>query len=485
MSKKLAARKELRRRATKLVEDKTRPVFDVEDYCFEEQVKFIKDPAKFKTAVCSRRSGKSVSCAADLLDTALKTARCDVAYITLSRRTAKRIIWREILRLNKEFDLGGVPDKTELTLQLPNESMVHVSGAKDEAEIDKFRGMSLKKVYIDEAQSFRAYIEKLVDDILVPALYDYDGTLCLIGTPGPVAAGYFYDMSHNIEWGHHHWTILDNPHIKIKSGKEPSEILAQERKRRGITENDPTYRRESLGQWVHDVDALVFRFDKTLNTYRQIDMPEGKMDYIFGIDIGFNDADAIAVLGYSHEDKNVYLVEEYLKSEQNVTQLVQQINRLRQKYKPIKMVMDAGALGKKIQAEIQTRHGVPLEAAEKTRKLEFIKLLNDDLRRGLFKAYKGSIFEEDCDRVQWDFSNPQRPKISDVYHTDIGDAVLYAWRECKHYFYRDPDPSVMPHTDEYMAKLEEEEAEKMERSMKGGDDIVDMDDMEFIFDDWE
>ena len=84
--------------------------------------------------------------------------------------------------------------------------------------------------------------------------------------------------------------------------------------------------------------------------------------------------------------------------------------------------MDAGALGKKIQEEILTRHGVNLEAAEKSRKVEFIELLNDDLRTAKFKAFKGSLFEEDCMLLQWDkeskIRNPDRPKISDTYHSD-------------------------------------------------------------------
>ncbi len=482
MANKDSLKREFRKRAARVIEKKAAPKFNIEEYCFDKQIAFIKDPAKFKTAVCSRRAGKTVSCAADLLDTALMTDDCNVVYITLSRRTAKRIIWRELMRLNESYALNGVPDKTELTLTLPNKSVVHISGAKDEVEIEKFRGMAIKKCYIDEAQSFRAHIRMLIDDVIVPALWDYDGTLCLIGTPGPVCAGYFFEASHNSEWSNHEWTILDNPHIRIKSGKDPQLILDAERKRRNITEDDPTYQRESLGRWVRDLDSLVFKFDKIRNIYHE--EPEGKMEYIFGIDIGFNDADAIAVLGYSYEDQNVYLVEEWLKSEQNISQLVEQISAMRKKYNPVRMVMDAGALGRKIQAEIQTRHGVPLEAAEKTRKLEFIKLLNDDLRTGKLKAFEGSIFEQDCDLVQWDYSNPTRPRISNVFHTDIGDAVLYGWRECKHYFYESPVAQVLPGTDAYMDMLEAEEAEKMERSKSGNEDIVDQDDLEYVFDEY-
>ena len=146
--------------------------------------------------------------------------------------------------------------------------------------------------------------------------------------------------------------------------------------------------------------------------------------------------------------------------------------------------MDAGALGKKIQEEIRLRHLLPVEAAEKTRKSEFIALLNDDLRTGKFKAFRDSRFEQDAQLVEWDYSVPARPVISDRYHTDIGDAVLYAWRECKHFYEQAPAPQK-PTANEYMAALEAKEAEAMERQKAGGNqftDVQDWDDL-FVFDD--
>lgn len=414
--------------------------------------------------IITHNSGKTVACAADLIATAIEFTDVNVLYITLNRKAAKRIIWKDLLKILKKYKINAKIDNTELSIEiLDTGSTIYVSGASDASEIEKFRGMALKKVYIDESQSFRSYIEQLVEDIIEPALYDHDGSLCLIGTPGPVCTGFFYTACHNPEWANYKWTIFDNPHILRKSGKTPEQILSEVRRRRGITENNPTYRRESLGEWVQDSDALVYRFNRDKNRFTS--PPSGPMDYIFGIDIGFNDADAIAVLGYSHLDKNVYLIEEWVKNKQNITQLVNKINELKKKYDPVKMVMDAGALGKKIQEEIKQRHSLYIEAADKTRKLEFIELLNDDLRTGRFLAYADSRFEQDSYLVQWDYSNPDKPKISDTYHTDIGDAVLYAWRECKHYYYSPPKPVTKVGTNEYMDELERKEAEKMEHDL--------------------
>lgn len=452
---------ELIKRAEQAKKKSEAPVFVLEDYCFDKQLKFIKDPAKFKTAVCSRRAGKSVSCAADLLNTAMNYEG-DVAYITLNRITAKRILWRELLKINTIYQINAHVDNAELTLTLPNGNVIYVSGAKDASEIEKFRGIALRKVYIDECQSFRSYIEDLVQDVLEPALTDYDGSLILIGTPGPVPAGYFFNANHNPEWSNHHWTILDNPHIKRKSNKEPMQIIEERAKRRGIALDDPSILREYFGRWVKDENSLVYKFKPGINSYTTL--PPGDWQYIFGIDIGYKDADAIAVLAYDFNQNTAYLVDELVTRKQDITALAEQIKSLQAIYNPIKMVMDAGALGKKIQEEIRLRHGLPIEAASKERKHEFISLLNGDLVRGAFKAKPDSRFAEDCNLVVWDWDDPLKPKISDKYHTDIGDAVLYAWREAKHYV---PKTAKLQHkrdSVEWLEAQEAKEAEEMENA---------------------
>jgi Terminase large subunit, T4likevirus-type, N-terminal len=450
--------KELKKRAA-AVTVAAHGTFSVEDICFDKQIAFIQDKSRFKTGVCSRRSGKTVSCAVDLLVTA-SSLQGDVAYITLNRRSAKKIIWRDLLKYNKQFNLGGHPDNTELTLKMPNGSIIHLYGAKDETDADKIRGMSFRKVYIDEAQSFRPYLEEMIEDIIEPALTDYYGQLILIGTPGPIPTGFFYNVSHNDKWAHHHWTMHDNPHIKLKSGQDPATIIAELAERRGLSINSPSIQREFFGQWVKDSDSLVYQFSQDLNIYHEL---PNDLRYVFGVDIGWKDSDAIAVLGYSASMRKVYLVEEYIRSKNDITSLANQIKALKTKYDPVKIVMDAGALGRKIQEEIRIRHTLHTEAAEKSRKSEFIALFNDDLRTGKFQALKGSRFEEDSYLVQWDYSSPERPTVSHDYHTDIGDAVLYAWRECKH-FYEQSVKQPVPTPNQYMLALEEKEAEAMERA---------------------
>ena len=72
--------------------------------------------------------------------------------------------------------------------------------------------------------------------------------------------------------------------------KNAKELLAEERTRRGIKESDPVYLREALGLWVQDTDSLVYKYDENINHFAEL--PEEKLTYVFGVDLGYNDADA-------------------------------------------------------------------------------------------------------------------------------------------------------------------------------------------------
>ena len=414
--------------------------FDLSTYLFDKQLSFVSDSSRFKIAMCSRRSGKTVSCAAHLIKTAIDAPDLVCLYITLSRNNAKKIIWKELLKINNDYQLGGIENISELSITFPNKSVIYLSGAKDSSEIEKFRGMAVKLVYIDEAQSFRSYIEDLITDVLVPSLMDYRGTLCLIGTPPPVPVGFFHDTFNNesLTWTKHEWNFFDNPHIVKKSKTTHQSMLDEELVRRGVTMADPSIQREWFGRCVQDTNSLLLHYNKDKNDL--ITLPEGKYTYLMGVDLGFRDANAIAVLAWSEHSPNIYLLEEKLARGQDVTDLMNMVEEVRQRYDISKIVIDTGGLGKMVAEELIRRHKIPLMAADKVRKMENVALLNDFLRSGRFKAKKGSAFAEDCMLVEIDKdkTRPDKIVVSDRYHSDIIDAVLYAFKESYAYTYEKP-----------------------------------------------
>lgn len=434
--------------------------FNIREVLFDKQVELVTDPSRYKVATCGRRAGKTTACAVDLFDTALKYPGMNILYVTLNRISGKRIIWKELLRLNKEYSIGAHENVGDLTFTFDNGSTIYVSGAKDASEVEKYRGMHLKLVYIDECQSFRSYLTGFIEDVLEFCLLDYDGTIVLIGTPGPILAGVFYDayMGNGMMGGYskHHWTLVDNPHIKLKSGKDPEQILAEIRERRGIDETNPTYMRESLGLWIEDTDSLVYQFSQSNGYYDQL--PSGhKWEYIVGVDVGYEDADAIAILAFSRTLPTVYLIKEDISKKQLLEDLATKLVAIREKYNPVAMVGDFGALGKKLFESINARHHVNVKPAEKVRKFEYIALMNDDLRTQRILVPRGCRVVEDWQKIQWHPDmEPAKPRISNTFHSDIADAVLYGWREAKHYTYEEPAAKPKPGSAAFMKQQEDE-----------------------------
>lgn len=450
------------------------PKFIIEEYCFKEQLAFIQDQESFATAVCSRRSGKTVGCASDLVNTTQQRPGTISLYITLSRASAKRIVWPEILEINRKFQLSGLTNIADLSMTFPNGSVIYLSGAKDKSEIEKFRGLPLALCYIDEAQAFGSFIQELIDDVIAKALYDYNGRLRVIGTPPPIPVGYFHKICHSDQWSRHHWTMLQNPWLLKKSGLTPMQLIEKDCKRKGVNIDDPGIQRECFGKWVTDSNALVFRYSKDINNYEELPTVKGtgNWNYIIGIDLGYDDADAIAVLAYHDNLNAVFLVEEITRTKQTLSDLVDLIAAKIGRYNPHSIVMDAGGLGKKIVESISSRFSIGIKAAEKARKFEYIELLNDSLRTGKFFAREVGKFAEDTQKVEWDRdkSTGDRLVVSDRFHSDITDAVLYAFRESLHFLSEPIVDKVRPGTPEWtkkeVAEMEEAAINMMESKKK-------------------
>jgi hypothetical protein len=103
-----------------------------------------------------------------------------------------------------------------------------------------------------------------------------------------------------------------------------------------------------------------------------------------------------------------------------------------------------------------------MSPADKVRKLEHIELLNDALRSGRFFARRESRFAQDALLVEWDRTNPEKPKISDRYHSDICDAILYAYRSAQHWLHEPAEPKPLPGMDGWLSGVEKELLESAE-----------------------
>lgn len=432
-----------------------KPKFRLEDFLFKQQLALATDPAKFATAVCSVRAGKTVTCAADLISTALEKPGVTCLYITLARSSAKRIIWPDLHKINRDFVLEGISNESDLSFKFPNGSIIYCSGASDATEIEKFRGLSnVALAYLDESQAFRAHIKELVEEILIKRLYDTNGRLRMIGTPGPIPSGYFHDASQSSAWSHHAWTLHDNPWIERKSGVTVAQLIQQDCERKGVTLDDPSIQRECFGRWVLDSNSLLLQYDARRNDYTEL--PTGNYTYILGMDFGYEDADAFSVLGWLEGSPHTYLIEELVAEKQTYEQMVENFDRLYRKYAFAKIVADPGGGGKKLIESLKQRYPIPFNVADKLGKIANYGLLNNALRTGRFFAQRGSRFAQDCNLLEKDKdkSTPERTIVKG--HSDIVDACLYSFRESPAYGYVPPIQKPKPGTPEYEKQIQEE-----------------------------
>lgn len=429
------------------------------DRAFKPQDAFVCDRSKFVAAQCSRRAGKSNGLALRFFSALESHPGALCPYIALTRESARNIMWPVLQELNERYKAPLKFTESNLTVAHKNGARLQLFGADMKNFIRRLKGIKTPGAAIDEAQDFGSHLQELVDDVLTPTLTDYaDSWLAITGTPGPVPRGYFYEITEERKYGFslHKWTLFENPYLP--NARAFVEDLT---KRRGWEPSHPTLRREWHNEWVLDTESLLIRYIADRDGYNVF--PESKnWTYILGIDIGFKDADAIAVVAWNDSSPTTYLIHESIAHKQGLTELVAEVNRLRGVYNISKIVIDEGGLGKKLAEEMRRRHHIPVQPADKARKFETVEFLNDALRVGHFKAKASSRFAEDSYRVQidWERSTPNRLVVKEGFHSDIIDAVVYAFKESPAFTYRKPKEKPI-HGTEAWAK---EEVSEMERA---------------------
>lgn len=230
--------------------------------------------------------------------------------------------------------------------------------------------------------------------------------------------------------------LPDNPHV---DAVEYRKSLAQ------LDEN--TRRQLEHGVWVQDAGGLVYRYEAGRNTAQAPALTH----HLLGIDYGFTDATAFAVLGWRDSDPTVYVVEAYKRQGLTPSDAAEEVHALSAKYKPVKIVGDTGGLGKGYVEEARRRFSLPIEAADKVNKRGYQSLFNGDLERGRIKVSLPQCAElvtEWCE-LPW---TEDRQKEAEGFDNHCADACLYAWRAASAY-HEAPEPEP-PSRAEVMRRME-------------------------------
>lgn len=437
-----------------------RPIVDrLDDPRFLQQTKFVNDPSEYVVGICSRRAGKSVGLAKRALKAMHKHPGFMVPYIALTRDSAYTIMWPTLWELNRKYDLGAKLYESDLSMHLRNGSQYKLFGANLKNFIERLRGGKYSEAQVDEGQAFRSHLATLIDDVLGPALADLRGATVLTGTPGPIPSGVFFDASEGkMGYSVHKWTVTENPYFK-----DPAGYLKKLKEKKGWTDLNPTFIREWLGQWILDVDALVYKFKEEKNLYDTLPTSI-RFERILSVDYGWHDQTAFAIIAYSKQSPYVFIEHVEGDSEMVPSAIAAKIRELVDTYRPHCIVADTGGLGKSITEEFIQRYHLAIEPAEKREKLTYITLLNGDFIDGKCFVQKDLTKLRDQYLTLTKAENPTAVKYEEpTLPNDLCDAVLYGYRKAKHFLGVAPIQykSEREKIEAYARELERKEMEAM------------------------
>jgi hypothetical protein len=435
---------------------------------FEAQRRFIQDrSSRFKAAKCTRRAGKTEGLGRDLCLDAMAHPNSPTLYLNATRDECKYVMFEPVLKaLNERLVLGGIPNEAELSIKFPNGSYVRCFGvdAKPD-EMKKVLGAKYRKVVIDEAAKLRIDLRKLVYEMLFPATSDLRGQIVLAGTADDLTSGLFYDVTRQDGrprepgWSVHEWSALDNPYMR-EQFQEDMELL--KRTKPGI-ELTPSYRRMFLNEWVIDTDRLVYKFNRERNYIDALPGVAGDYTYHLGVDLGYDDDSAFVVAAYRDDSKVLYLLDQYKQKGMDVTAVAERINHYRRKY-PLGHIIVDGA-NKQAVEEIKNRHQIPLIAADKQGKADFIEIMNSEFLTGSIKLVgeESKILAEEYGNLIWDEKKLPKKEEHSACANHCADSSLYVWRKCYNYLYTAPVKAPKKTDEEKMLAQEQEREERFTR----------------------
>lgn len=432
------------------------------DEMFGKQRDFYEDPSLLSSALCTRRAGKSEGAKKEMLATALDIPHANVLYGTFTRDKAKAICWAALLRALIEKGLKRVErghifeedgdfktDEQLLEIYFKNGSRIKLTGFdSSEAEIDKVLGEPYDLVIIDEVQSFKGNVSDLVYKRLLITVGERYGRIKMIGTPGDVKLGFFYDVNcttkpQKLKWSLHKWSWKDNiavsTHEKTKGIKMCDifhNMLNQIIEENPSFVTTPEYFQEWLGEYFVDFENLVYRFDPMKNVYTTAPKITNT---IVGVDLGWNDETAIIVFGWSELDPNLYQIDEFYEKHCDLDRVAEKVLEFSAMYPVNEVVIDSQ--NKQGIQTIEKRYGIGFIPADKMGKFEHIRLMNTDLGRGRVKFKETSTWIQEASKLKkkTKAKEGENGKVmeDDKAPNHMCDAGLYSYLRAKHYWFRE------------------------------------------------
>lgn len=351
--------------------------------------------------LCGRQAGKTYLIALWLLVGALIVPASVNVYLALTKESAKRAIWPELLAVGRALGIeeacfklhGGV-------VSLPNGSVVLVMGTDDRATIETWRGSKLNRVAIDEMGSQPPeWISYMVREIVWWCIMRHEGAIALLGTPGLLADGYWYDLTKpelRDDPALHAWTVYENPGIP-----HAPEFIDETLKINGWTRETPQFLREVMGQWVSDATARVYPYDDAIHGDDALPdrngdgyiIPASSWHYTLAASVAHPERVGWAVLATNAAIDGVWVVEgdaALADPDQHAEHIAARLEHYRERTPEgrVLCVIDPGELGAEHVAAMRVRHRIPATPADSAARKSSIRVCRGALMSGAVRPVR-------------------------------------------------------------------------------------------------
>ena len=364
--------------------------------------------------------------------------------------------------------------KSDHTIKAGNTTIVFFSMGDRESAKFPF-GYPTKWVFLEEPQTYNQDILKMfVEEVNMTRLLDFDpdSRVWMMANPSEIPNAYLTWLFKNKEVNTIHVTMHDNPYFKrpewLKKNGSIKESILKRCRILGITYEEskeyPATARQIWGRDLPDKERRVF-WPTEDNLYDKLPEIRGRWERVMGLDIGYEDANAITVIFWNRATNKAYVEHEASFKKQDVESFARYVKEAQMKYNVGVITMDqAGAGAKNMALEMEKRYQIRgIIAAKKTDKKSYIKVLQSETnqRNILFKKSflmrssvdnrYPSIYEE-MPKIIWNenFADFERKK---GYHSDRIAALLYSYRHIHNTYKKTPLKEAVPLTLEEKIRL--------------------------------
>lgn len=295
---------------------------------FQEEM--IKDPTRFKVAVCGRRSGKTTIARVKAYIHALENPGSFIWIVAKTYSQVESLYWDALVGSGRPVGVGRgqklIPDKlientwrSSHTIKLINGSVIQLKGADNP---DSLLGEGLDLLILDEFQSQNPKVWYM----LYPMVSDTGGEIWVIGTPRGL--NHFYDL---FEYGNENSIFkLDNWKSWQVTTEEAGQVPQEELEIAKQTLSPKEFRQEYLASFENMSGQVYSEFDEENiskdisvspinDAGRHIDVP-----LLVGMDFNVNPMCAVVGVRMNNE---LWIGDEIKLENSNTREMIQEIKR--------------------------------------------------------------------------------------------------------------------------------------------------------------